>query len=140
MLRYPLKHEHTSLVCGHEITICLYKGLPQVMSSFAKDSRQTILPRVVKDSNRWFPLTLLRFPTDGPLRTLRFMGATNNPSPHNRARHFPKVLLIIRQAIPYRTHGGTFCPGVLTPKNQSLADSSKNRPQTMKVVTFPTIS
>jgi hypothetical protein len=109
------------------------------MSSLAKDSQQTILPHVVKGSNRC-PPTLLRFPIDGPLRSLRFMGATNNASPHNWARHFPEVLLIIQQAIPYQTHGGTCCPGGSTPKNWSLADSSKNHPQTMKVATFPTVS
>jgi hypothetical protein len=31
---------------------------------------------------------------------------------------------IIKQSIPYRTRGSTCCPGVSTPKTQSLADSS----------------
>jgi hypothetical protein len=52
----------------------------------------------------------------------------------------PKAIQIIQQAIPYQTHGSTVCPGWSTPKNRSLADSSKNHPQTMKVATFPTIS
>jgi hypothetical protein len=52
----------------------------------------------------------------------------------------PKAILIIQQAVPYQTHGGTVCLGWSTPKNRSLADSSKNHPQTMKVATFPTIS
>jgi hypothetical protein len=32
--------------------------------------------------------------------------------------------LISKQAIPYRTRGGTYCPGMSTPKTWSLADSS----------------
>jgi hypothetical protein len=32
--------------------------------------------------------------------------------------------LISKQAIPYLTHGSTCCPGVSTPKIQSLADAS----------------
>jgi hypothetical protein len=51
-----------------------------------------------------------------------------------------KAILINQQAVPYQPHGSTVCPGWLTPKNRSLADSSKNHPQTMKVATFPTIS
>jgi hypothetical protein len=34
------------------------------------------------------------------------------------------ISLIIKQAIPYQTRGGTCCPGVSTPKTQSLANSS----------------
>jgi hypothetical protein len=52
----------------------------------------------------------------------------------------PKVILIIQQVVPYQTHDGTVCPGWSTRKNRSLADSSKNHPQIMKVATFPTIS
>jgi hypothetical protein len=36
----------------------------------------------------------------------------------------PIVLLISKQAIPYRTRGGTCCSGVSTPKIRFLADSS----------------
>ncbi len=36
----------------------------------------------------------------------------------------PIAFLISKQVIPYRTHGDTYCPGVSTPKTQSLADSS----------------
>jgi hypothetical protein len=36
----------------------------------------------------------------------------------------PTTSLISNQVVPYRTHGGTYCPGVSTPKIQSLADSS----------------
>jgi hypothetical protein len=34
------------------------------------------------------------------------------------------VFLISKQSVPYRTRGGTCCPGVSTPKIRSLADSS----------------
>jgi hypothetical protein len=36
----------------------------------------------------------------------------------------PTALLIIKQAILYRTHGDTSYPGVSTPKTRSLADLS----------------
>jgi hypothetical protein len=36
----------------------------------------------------------------------------------------PIAYLISKQAIPYRTHGGTCCPGVSTPIIQSVVDSS----------------
>jgi hypothetical protein len=36
----------------------------------------------------------------------------------------PIVYLISKQVVPYRTRGGTCCPGVSTPKIQSLPDSS----------------
>jgi hypothetical protein len=36
----------------------------------------------------------------------------------------PITYLISKQVVPYRTHGGTCCPRVSTPKIQSLADSS----------------
>jgi hypothetical protein len=40
----------------------------------------------------------------------------------------PIVFLISKQVIPYRTRGGTFCPGVSTPKIRSLIDSSNHIP------------
>jgi hypothetical protein len=36
----------------------------------------------------------------------------------------PTTFLIIKQIVPYRTHGGTCCPVGSTPKIRSLADSS----------------
>jgi hypothetical protein len=36
----------------------------------------------------------------------------------------PTTSLISKQVAPYRTRGGTCCPGVSTPKTRSLADSS----------------
>jgi hypothetical protein len=37
----------------------------------------------------------------------------------------PKVFLISKQVVPYQILGGTCCPRGSTPKNRSLADSSK---------------
>jgi hypothetical protein len=36
----------------------------------------------------------------------------------------PIAYLICKQAVPYRTRGGTCCPGGSTPKIRSFADSS----------------
>jgi hypothetical protein len=36
----------------------------------------------------------------------------------------PTVPLISKQALPYRTCGGTYCPGLSTLQNRSLADSN----------------
>jgi hypothetical protein len=107
MLPHPLKHKHTSLVCCQEITTCLYPVNVQPSLLWIHNRRSSLaLLRVSTDG----PLTLLRIPTDSPLHTLWFMGLTDNPSPHNRARHFSEVLLIIQQVVPYRTCGGTCCP------------------------------
>jgi hypothetical protein len=75
-----------------------------------------------------------------PFSAMQFQGTQKNHSLCHQARQRPEALLISKQTILFRTHGDTCCPGVLTPKNQSLADSSKNHPQTMKVATFPTVS
>jgi hypothetical protein len=37
---------------------------------------------------------------------------------------FSTASLISKQIVPYRTRGSTHCPGVSTPKSQSLADLS----------------
>jgi hypothetical protein len=45
--------------------------------------------------------------------------------PHSTEQDtLPIVFLISKQVVPYWTHGGTWCPGVSTPKIWSLADSS----------------
>jgi hypothetical protein len=49
----------------------------------------------------------------------------SDANPHSTKQDTqPIAFLISRQAIPYRIHGGTCCPGVSTPKIRSLADSS----------------
>jgi hypothetical protein len=81
------------------------------------------------------PLVVLRFPThSGPFCTMSFsqltqnitqMGHTDKSHPHSIEHDTqPIAYLISKQAVPYWTHGGTCCPGVSTPKIQSLADSS----------------
>jgi hypothetical protein len=51
----------------------------------------------------------------------------------------PTVSLISKQAVPYRTHGGTYCPGVSTSMTRSLADSSMTNHITWRIQTVPTI-
>jgi hypothetical protein len=93
------------------------------MSGFATVSRQMA------------PLTVLRFPThSGPFCTMWFRQFIQNVTktdhkdkshPHSTEHDTqPIEHLISKQAVPYRTCGGTCCPGVSTPRIQSLADLS----------------
>jgi hypothetical protein len=86
-------------------------------------------------SNKWSPLAVLRFPTQNiPSCTMWFRQFTKNVTktdhkvwcyPHSTDHDtHPTAYLISKQVIPYRTRGGTCCPGVSTPKIQSLANSS----------------
>jgi hypothetical protein len=53
------------------------------------------------------------------------MGHTDRSHPNSTERDTqPIAYLISKQVIPYRTCGGTCCPGVSTPKIRSLANSS----------------
>jgi hypothetical protein len=88
----------------------------------------------------WFPdkrspLAVLRFPAqNSPFCTIWFRQFTKNITktdnkegshPHSTKHDTrPTAYLISKQAIPYRTRGGTYCPGVSAPKIQSLVDSS----------------
>jgi hypothetical protein len=49
----------------------------------------------------------------------------------------PTTSLIIKQAVPYRTRGDTYCPGVSTPKTQSLVDSSMTNHKSWRSQPFP---
>jgi hypothetical protein len=52
-------------------------------------------------------------------------GRVTTPISHSTEQGtLPTTSLIITQVVPYRTCGGTCCPGVSTPKTRSLADSS----------------
>jgi hypothetical protein len=51
----------------------------------------------------------------------------------------PTASLISKQAVPYRTCGGTCCPGVSTPMTQSLVDSSMTKHITSQIPTISTI-
>jgi hypothetical protein len=80
-------------------------------------------------------LAVLRFPThSGPFCTMWFRqftqnvtqtGRTDRSHPHSTEHGTqPIAYLISKQAVPYRTRGGTYCPGGSTSKIRSLADSS----------------
>jgi hypothetical protein len=65
---------------------------------------------------------------------------TSSVFPHTTKQDSqPTTSLISRQVIPYRTHGGTCCPGVSTPKIRSLADSSMANHITWRNLTVSTI-
>jgi hypothetical protein len=81
------------------------------------------------------PLVVQRFPAhSGPFCTMWFRQFTQNVTQtrHTDRSHLhstehdtqPIAYLISKQAVPNQIHGGTCCPGVSTPKIQSLADSS----------------
>jgi hypothetical protein len=52
----------------------------------------------------------------------------------------PTTSLNSKQAVLYRTRGGTYCPEVSTPKTRSLVDSSITNHKMWRSKTFPTIS
>jgi hypothetical protein len=96
------------------------------------------------------PLAVLRFPTQsGPFCTMWFRqftknvtktGYTNRSHPHSTEHDTqPIAYLISKLAVPYRTCGGTCCPGVSTPKTRSLADSSMTSHITWRNATISTI-
>jgi hypothetical protein len=83
-------------------------------------------------------IAMLRFlgvvcDTTAPLAPCEPRWVTTPNSHSSEQGTLPIASLISKQVVPYRTCGGTCCPGVSTPKTHSLADSS------MKVTTFPTI-
>jgi hypothetical protein len=103
----------------HVVTKVYYRSI----SCFATVSQQTA------------PLAVLRFPThSGPFYTIWFSKFTQNvtKSDHKDRSHphstehdtLPIAYLISKQAVPYRTRGSTYWPGVSTPMTQSLADLS----------------
>jgi hypothetical protein len=96
------------------------------------------------------PLVVLRFPThSGPFCTMWFrqftwnitqMGHTDRSHPHSTEHDIqPIAYLISRQAVPYRTRGGTCCPVVSTPKIRNLPDSSMTNDITWRNPTISTI-
>jgi hypothetical protein len=62
--------------------------------------------------------------TTAPLAPCEPVRVTTPISHSSEQGTLPTASLISKQAIPYRTHGGTYCPGVSTPKIRSLADLS----------------
>jgi hypothetical protein len=74
-------------------------------------------------------IAMLRFPevvhsTTAPLAQCEHRRVTTPISYSSEQVSLPTVSLISKQVVPYRTRGGTCCPGVSTPKARSLADSS----------------
>jgi hypothetical protein len=74
-------------------------------------------------------IAMLRFPgvvrgTTAPLARCEPTRITTLISYSLKQATLPTASLISKQAIPYQTHGGTYCPGVSTPKTRSLVDSS----------------
>jgi hypothetical protein len=66
--------------------------------------------------------------------------ASNTANSHSSEQGtLPTTPLISKQVIPYRTHGGTHCPEVSTPKTHSLADSSMTIHITWQISTISTI-
>jgi hypothetical protein len=118
----------------HAVTRVYYRS----MSCFATVSWHTA------------PLVVLRFPTQsGPFCTMWFRQFTQNATktdhtdrshPHSTGHDTqPIAYLISKQAIPYKTLGGTCCPGVSTPKIWSLVDLSMTRHITWWNPTISTI-
>jgi hypothetical protein len=103
----------------------------------------------------WFldkqsPHAVLRFSTQSvPSSTMWFRQFTKYVTktdhkvwchPHSTEHDTqPIAYLINKQVVPYRTHGGTCCPGVSTPKIRSLADSSMTSYITRRNPTVSTI-
>jgi hypothetical protein len=72
------------------------------------------------------PLAVLKFPKKAPLAPCG-SHAKHRVIPHSPEQDtLPIVFLISKQVIPYQTHGGTYCPGVSTPKFRSLVDLSNH--------------
>jgi hypothetical protein len=100
--------------------------------------------------DKWSPLVVIRFPAqNGPSCTMWFRQFTMNVTktnhkvwchPHS-TDHItqPTTYLISKQVVPYRTRGGTCCPGVSTPKIWTLADSSMTNHITWQNPTVSTI-
>jgi hypothetical protein len=62
--------------------------------------------------------------TMAPLAPCEPRRVTMSISYSSKQGTLPTTSLISKQAIPYQTRGGTYCPGVSSPMAQSLADSS----------------
>jgi hypothetical protein len=74
-------------------------------------------------------IAMLRFHRAGcgtmvPLAPCEPRRVTTPISHSSKQGTLPTTPLISKQAVPYQTCGGTCCPGVSTPKTQSLEDSS----------------
>jgi hypothetical protein len=100
--------------------------------------------------NKRSPLAVLRFPAQtsplapsgsGSLQSIsQSMIIKYGVIPIQSSMTQPIAFLISKQVVPYQTCCGTCCPGVSTPKIQSLADSSMTNHITWWNPTISTIS
>jgi hypothetical protein len=116
-------------VYGLEITICCYKGLLQELVMLCYDFPWPQVPACSAKASSYLE-TLFHLVDQ---ITLCIFPHTTEQDSH------PTVVLISKHAIPYRTHGGTCCPRVSTPKIQSLADLSMTNHITWWISTISTI-
>jgi hypothetical protein len=93
------------------------------MSCFATISRQMVPAGSAKVSRTSVPSCTMWF-----RQFTKYVTNTDHKvwcHPHSTELDTQPIgYLISKQAIPYRTRGGTCCPELSTPKTQSLADSS----------------
>jgi hypothetical protein len=125
-------------VYGPEITTCCYKGLLKEYVRFCYGSRNTAPLAVLRFSahSGTFCTMWFRLFTQNVIKT----GHTDRSHPHSTEHDTqPIAYLISKQVIPYRTRGGTYCPGVSTPKIRSLAESSPTSHITWQNPTVSTI-
>jgi hypothetical protein len=112
----PFFHSHTSFGAWSRDH---YMPLQRFMMG-----RMIGLAKVVRD-----PIAMLRFPgvvcdTTAPLAPCEPRQVTTLISHSSDQGTLPTASQISKQAIPYRTCGGTCCPVVSTPKTRSLANLS----------------
>jgi hypothetical protein len=125
-------------VYSPEITTCYYKGLQQEYVTLLWFPEQRVLACGAKNSH-----------TNVPSYTMWFRQFTKHVTkydhkvwchPHSTEHDTqPIAYLISKQAVPYRTRGSRCCPGVFTPRIQSLADSSMTNHFTRWIPTISTI-
>jgi hypothetical protein len=112
-----------------EITTCHYKCLLQELVKLCNGFPVTRVPASSAKVSSWLkPLLHLM----DQITFCVFPHTTEQDSQ-------PIASLISKQAVPYRTRGDTCCPGVSTPKTQSLADLSMTNHNTWRNPTISTI-
>jgi hypothetical protein len=118
----------------HVITKVHYKS----MSCFATVSQQTVLACSAKVSYTNVPSCTIWFRqfTKYVTKTDHKVWCHPYSTEHDTQ---PIVFLISKQVVPYRSHGGTCCPRVPTPKIRSLVDSSMTNHFTWQNPTISTI-
>jgi hypothetical protein len=112
----PFRHSYTSFtVWPRDHYMPLQRSTTGACHALLRIPKQTVPACSAKVSR-----------TNVPSCTLWFRRFTKYDAiPHSTERDTqPIAFPISRQVVPYQTHGGICCPGVSTPKIQSLTDSS----------------